>query len=950
VNQNNQSAIFASMKKIYVFMAAALLTSAAAFSQTFSSQPSLLPDNYRSGGVTGVADVNHDGLDDIVVMHLSTDLYVLYQQPDGSFSESFYGAVSSEEQWGMAVGDYDNDGQLDVLSGGRYDGVKFTNINSPSSGTIITHDEAQIFMQACNFADIDNDGWADAFACHDDGESFLFRSNMGTMEDGNTMMDMTVYPQSDNSGNYGSTWTDFDRDGDIDLFIAKCRQFVNDPFDPRRTNVLMVNDGNNNYSDQAHERGLVNLEQSWTADFADVDNDGDFDGFITTHSGTMELYENDGFGYFTNVTAGSGLEIAGFFLQGKLEDMDNDGYVDLLYAGGTSGYMRNNGNMTFSAMNSAFPVISEIHSFAIGDLNDDGWMDVYTTYGTSYVTPTNTPDSLFINNGGTNHWVSFDLTGTISNARAIGAIVEIHGAWGRQLREVRAGESYGISNSFKMHFGIGANTEVDYAVVFWPSGLVTVVDNPSIDQVHNVIETECIPPSAEISAQGNTTICPGQSATLTVSTTAQNFNWNNGAETSTITVTEQGNYSVIVSDANGCGAISNVIAIDVQEEPVPVITSSGEQEFCVGESTTLTASEGNGYLWSTGEETQSITVVEPGVYSVQVQGACLSLPSEPLTITVLSAATPVVQDVTIGDGETATIDASGTNLFWYDSADATDPIATGSSFVTPVLNSSTTYWVESVTTYGGETANGGLPAQTATGAFFNNTNRFMIFDVYEDVIINSVKVYAQNAGVRTIEVRDALNNTLASGTFDIPAGEQLVNLNFALSAGTSYGMYCTSANPGMWRDENTSQDLAYPFALGTLGAITSSSVSGDNALNYYYFFYDWNLSTPLIECVSPREEVSVIVVGVDELEVFSSLSLYPNPAQDNLRLVVNALQPGRMNVRFFDLAGKLAFASNYVVTSGKNTLQADVSHLAKGVYTVQFEMNGSTAVTKLIVQ
>lgn len=931
-------------------MAAALLTSAVAFTQTFTNLSSLLPDNYRSGGVTGVADVNHDGLDDIVVMHLSTELYVLYQQPDGSFSESFYGSVSGEAQWGMAVGDYDNDGQLDVLSGGSYDGVKFVNIDSPTSGNIIFHDDVQIFMQACNFADIDNDGWADAFACHDDGESYLFKSNMGEMVDGNSMMDMTIYPQSDNSGNYGSTWCDFDRDGDIDLFIAKCRQFVSDPFDPRRTNVLMVNDGNNNYSDEAHERGLVNLQQSWTADFADVDNDGDFDAFITTHSGTMELYENDGFGYFTNVTAGSGLEIAGFFLQGKLEDMDNDGFVDLLYAGGVSGYMRNNGNMTFSAVSNAFPGSSTIHSFGIGDLNEDGWLDVYTTYGTGYVSPSDTPDRLYMNNGGSNHWVSFDLTGTVSNTRAIGAIVEIHGAWGLQVREVRAGESYGISNSFKMHFGIGTETSIDYAVVYWPSGVITVIDNPGIDQVHDVTENECNPPAAQISSASSTTICPGQSTTLSVSTSATNFHWSNGAETSTITVSQQGNYSVIVSDANGCGAQSNVIAVDVQEEPNPTVTADGELEFCQGESVTLSASEGNGYLWSTGEETQSITVDEPGDYTVQVEGACLSLPSNPVTITVLAATAPLVEDVTIGDGQSATITASGTNLNWYDAEDATEPIATGNSFETPILNTSASYWVESVTTYGGETANGGLQSQTANGAFFNNTNRYMIFDVYQDLIINSVKVYAQNAGIRTIEVRDALNNTIASGNFDIAAGEQVVDLNFSIPAGTTYGMYCTSANPGMWRDENTAQDLAYPFTLGTLGAITSSSVTGDNALNYYYFFYDWNVSTPLVECVSAREQVNVIVVGVEELEFISSLSVYPNPAQDIVRLQVNALKPGAMNVRFFDLTGKVAMSETHIVNTGANSIQTDVAQLSKGVYTVQFEMNGSTAVTKLIVQ
>ena len=82
-------------------------------------------------------------------------------------------------------------------------------------------------------------------------------------------------------------FTDFDNDGDIDLFIAKCRQFINDPYDPRRVNQLWVNDGNGNFTEEANERGLVFYEQSWTVDFADIDNDGDFDCLITNHSTTL---------------------------------------------------------------------------------------------------------------------------------------------------------------------------------------------------------------------------------------------------------------------------------------------------------------------------------------------------------------------------------------------------------------------------------------------------------------------------------------------------------------------------------------------------------------------------------------------------------------------------------------------------------------------------------------
>ena len=85
--------------------------------------------------------------------------------------------------------------------------------------------------------------------------------------------------------------------------------------DPRRINQLWVNDGQGNYTEEAAARGLVFFEQSWTA-IADIDNDGDFDCLVTNHSTTLLLLENDGTGV-PDITAGSGLEVTGFFLESQ---------------------------------------------------------------------------------------------------------------------------------------------------------------------------------------------------------------------------------------------------------------------------------------------------------------------------------------------------------------------------------------------------------------------------------------------------------------------------------------------------------------------------------------------------------------------------------------------------------------------------------------------------------
>ena len=104
--------------------------------------------------------------------------------------------------------------------------------------------------------------------------------------------------------------------------------------------------------EEAADRGLVFYEQSWTVDFADIDNDGDFDCLVTNHSTSLYILENDGEGYFTNITDAAGLNVEGFFL-GQMEDFDN---VDMLivYSGGTHRYYKNNGDKTFTHIPNTF--------------------------------------------------------------------------------------------------------------------------------------------------------------------------------------------------------------------------------------------------------------------------------------------------------------------------------------------------------------------------------------------------------------------------------------------------------------------------------------------------------------------------------------------------------------------------------------------------------------------
>ncbi|MFN3875994.1 MAG: FG-GAP-like repeat-containing protein [Flavobacteriales bacterium] len=477
------------MKTLSAFAGAALLSATALRAQTAFTNSSSLMSLSTSGGCMGVVDMNGDGRDDILKLNNSKTLVIDYQNHDGTFTTVSYGNMSTASQWGFAAADIDEDGHKDVISGGSYDGVHYRRISAIGQSTITDLNNGSLFTQCVNVADINNDGANDYWSCHDDGAPRQWLNNGSGDLSYASIIDYTTVPASDMSGNYGSVWTDFDNDGDLDLYIAKCRQGVNNPDDPRRWNRLFVNDGSNQYADLAADYGIQVRNQSWTADFGDIDNDGDLDLVITNHDANIQLFENDGTGHFTEISEGSGLDFGGFMLQSKFVDFDNDGYLDLLIAGGVEYYFRNNGNRTFSRILGLFPSNKAMHSFATGDLNNDGFPDVFANYGGGYVNPdSNNPDRLWLNNGNGNHWFGVRLQGTASNRDAIGARVTITSASGTQIRDVRSGDGFRYMSFIGAHFGLGADTEVMDVTIRWPNCTTETFKGLAINTAHTIVQ------------------------------------------------------------------------------------------------------------------------------------------------------------------------------------------------------------------------------------------------------------------------------------------------------------------------------------------------------------------------------------------------------------------------------------------------------------------------------
>jgi len=301
----------------------------------------------------------------------------------------------------------------------------------------------------------------------------------------------------------GVAIADYDGDGYQDVFVA------NDdaPFQ------LFHNMGGERFEEAAAEVGVQfaengNVISGMGVDFRDLFNNGRPSLWVTAiEKETFPLYVNVGRGQFVDKTAASGLSMETFEMSGwsnAIADMDNDGWKDLLVARANvqdniSMYsprqheepmtaFRNLGNGRFQNVTggagSDFQKPSAHHGLAVGDLDNDGRMDVVVTVLNKG------PAKIFRNttqNG--NHWLLLKLTGTKSNRMGIGAKVRLTAADGSmQYNHVTTSTGYACSSDVRVHLGLGASDTAKELEVIWPSGIRQVLRDVRADRLVSVTE------------------------------------------------------------------------------------------------------------------------------------------------------------------------------------------------------------------------------------------------------------------------------------------------------------------------------------------------------------------------------------------------------------------------------------------------------------------------------
>lgn len=202
---------------------------------------------------------------------------------------------------------------------------------------------------------------------------------------------------------------------------------------------------------------------------------------------------------------------------------------------------------------------------------------------------------------------------------------------------------------------------------------------------------------------------------------------------------------------------------------------------------------------------------------------------------IINNTRPVVNNTLICQPSATTLSATiagspadSTEVFWYASSTG-NPIDSGNTYLTPVLSSTTTYYADV------RCKDDVLPVDNTFGGGGNHTSfAYLIFDAYYPFKLKTVKVYATNAGNRTIQFRNSAGTTLLSKTVNLTAtGTYTIDLDFAIPAGTDYQLGI-SGTSSLYRNN---AGVSFPYTVKDIMAIKNSSAG----TGFYYYYYDWEI-------------------------------------------------------------------------------------------------------------
>jgi len=482
---------------------------------------------------------------------------------------------------GVAWIDYDNDGWIDLFFANGADMAR----RKPSPGNALFRNLGNgkfadvtakagvagrgLFATGVAVGDYDNDGFLDIYVTGYGGNQLLHNNGDGTFTDVTAKAGVGAGGWSSSTG-----WLDYDRDGYLDLYVVRYLDYdiKKDPYcgykregwrmycDPQQfdgvADLLYHNNHDGTFADVSRKAGIANPSgKGLGVALGDVDLDGYTDIFVTNDGIRNFLYRNKGDGTFIDVAYGAGV---GFDMHGKpmagmgtqIADYDGDGLPDIFMTAFSREYntlFRNLGNLVFEDVTIEAGLQSGFLTLAFGtrlfDFDNDGDLDIYATNGhvtdnvelydpqLSYkqkdllyeniggrfrdissqsgpafqirhvgrgaavgdfdndgdldiiVADCGGPPLLMRNDGGNrNHWIAIRARGSESNRFGIGAKVRVTGGGRTQLREINPAGSYLSTSDVRLYLGVGPETRIARIEIEWPSGRKQTLQDVPADQ------------------------------------------------------------------------------------------------------------------------------------------------------------------------------------------------------------------------------------------------------------------------------------------------------------------------------------------------------------------------------------------------------------------------------------------------------------------------------------
>ncbi|MDO9577419.1 MAG: FG-GAP-like repeat-containing protein [Candidatus Cloacimonadales bacterium] len=453
-------------------------------------------ENIQAGRVAW-ADFNEDGFVDLLL-----DGSRLFQNEKGKkFVEITVDAFPDTIRGnGGLWGDFDNDGDLDIVTkdpesiwlneAGKF--KKVTGANSLQNN--------QVSTEGVGIGDVNNDGFLDVYLANyevwkDNSSESEFDKFYKGKGDG-TFVDVTdragMYPSFiPKRAGRGVNMSDFDNDGDLDIFVSNYRL---------QPNFLWVNDGSGHFDDLAKQKGVAGAEvEGWWghtigSEWGDLDNDGDLDLFCANlahpryidFSNMSMLYLNSGKPDWTfeDNRRNAGIRYEETHSEPCLADFNNDGFLDIyincVYEGRRSFLYMNNGDGNFREVT----FLAGVRHFngwgnAAADFDNDGDLDLLAAGGTIQLFRNETNKS--------GNWLEVKILGS-DHSDAIGTRLELSNDNISLLREIQGGKGTTNQHSLVQHFGLGKNQPPFNLQIRFSNGEKKLILVKEINRVIKVVQ------------------------------------------------------------------------------------------------------------------------------------------------------------------------------------------------------------------------------------------------------------------------------------------------------------------------------------------------------------------------------------------------------------------------------------------------------------------------------